>query len=308
MKIAVIGVGAMGSVYAGLLADAGNEIWAIDVWSEHINAIRDRGLRVEGKSGDRTVKIAATTDAQEAGPCDLVIIATKAMHVEAAAVAAKTIIRDNTTVLTIQNGIGSFEKVAATIGKEKITIGVAGGFGASIKAPGHVHHNGMELIRLGEMAGPVTTRLDKVAEVWSNAGFNVKTYDDIERMVWEKLICNVCFSGVCTISKSQIKEVLGDHGLWQIAQGCATEAYQVARANENKVSFEDPISYVQAFGEKMANARPSLLFDHLEVRASEIDEINGAIVRVGANTLVTTPFNSVITALVIAKETRLGVR
>ena len=308
MKIAVIGVGAMGSVYAGLLADAGYEIWAIDIWREHIDAIRDRGLRVEGKSGDRTVKIAATTDAQEAGPCDLVIIATKAMHVEAAALAAKPIIGNNTTVLTIQNGIGSFEKVAATIGKEKITIGVAGGFGASIKAPGHVYHNGMELIRLGEMAGPVTTRLDKVAEVWSNAGFNVKTYDDIERMVWEKLICNVCFSGVCTVSKSQIKGVLGDHGLWQIAKGCATEAYQVARAKEIKVSFEDPISYAQAFGEKMPNARPSMLLDHMEGRASEIDAINGAIVREGANTQVTTPFNSVITALVIAKETRLGVR
>ena len=308
MKIAVIGVGAMGSVYAGLLADAGYEIWAIDVWREHIDAIRDRGLRVEGKSGDRTVKIAATTDAQEAGPCDLVIIATKAMHVEAAAVAAKPIIGNNTTVLTIQNGIGSFEKVAATLGKEKITVGVAGGFGASIKAPGHVHHNGMELIRLGEMAGPVTTRLDKVAEVWSNAGFNVKTYDDIERMVWEKLICNVCFSGVCTVSKSQIKGVLGDHGLWQIAKGCATEAYQVARAKDIKVSFEDPISYVKAFGEKMPNSRPSMLLDHMEGRASEIDVINGAIVREGADTQVTTPFNSVITALVIAKETRLGVR
>ncbi|MFP6718495.1 MAG: 2-dehydropantoate 2-reductase N-terminal domain-containing protein, partial [Alphaproteobacteria bacterium] len=92
MKIAVIGVGAMGSVYAGLLADAGNEVWAIDVWREHIDAIRDRGLRIEGKSGDRTVKIAATMDAQEAGHCDLVIIATKAMHVDAAAVAAKPII------------------------------------------------------------------------------------------------------------------------------------------------------------------------------------------------------------------------
>ena len=308
MKIAVIGVGAMGSVYAGLLADAGNEVWAIDVWREHIDAIRDRGLRIEGKSGDRTVKIAATMDAQEAGHCDLVIIATKAMHVDAAAVAAKPIIRNNTTVLTIQNGIGSFEKVAAKLGKEKITIGVAGGFGASITAPGHVHHNGMELIRLGEMAGPVTTRLDKVAEVWSDAGFNVKTYDDIQPMVWEKLICNVCFSGVCTVSESQIKEVLGDHDLWQIAKGCATEAYQVARAKDIKVSFEDPISYVKAFGEKMPNARPSMLLDHMEGRATEIDVINGAIVREGADTQVTTPFNAVITALVIAKETRLGLR
>ena len=127
-------------------------------------------------------------------------------------------------------------------------------------------------------------------------------------MVWEKLICNVCFSGVCTVSKSQIKEVLGDRGLWEIAKGCATEAYQIARAKEIKVSIENPVSYVQAFGEKMPNARPSMLLDHMEGRASEIDAINGAIVREGANIQFATPFNSVITALVIAKETRLGVR
>ena len=85
MRIAVVGTGAMGSVYAGLLAAAGNEVWAIDTWQEHIDSIRERGLRVEGASGDRTVRLDATTDASEPGPCDLVIIATKAAGVASAA-------------------------------------------------------------------------------------------------------------------------------------------------------------------------------------------------------------------------------
>ena len=82
MKIAIVGCGAMGSVYAGLFAAAGNEVWAIDRWREHVEAMRSAGLRLEGASGDRTVKVNATTEAKEAGPCDLVILATKAMHVE----------------------------------------------------------------------------------------------------------------------------------------------------------------------------------------------------------------------------------
>ena len=85
MKIAVVGAGAMGSVYAGLLAEAGNEVWAIDTWQEHVETIAARGLRVEGASGDRIVTLNATTDPGEAGVADLVVIATKASNVEAAA-------------------------------------------------------------------------------------------------------------------------------------------------------------------------------------------------------------------------------
>ena len=88
MKIAIIGCGAMGSVYAALLADSGNDVWAIDTWEEHISAIRSNGLRVEGASGDRTVSMNATTNASDAGECELIIVATKASGVPAAAVAA----------------------------------------------------------------------------------------------------------------------------------------------------------------------------------------------------------------------------
>ena len=308
MKIAVVGAGAMGSVYAGLLGDAGNEVWAIDVWKEHVDAIRDKGLRIEGKSGDRTVRIKATTTPKNVGPCDLVVIATKAMHVESAATSARSLIGDETSVLTIQNGLGSFEKVAAVLGEKRVTIGVAGGFGASIKGPGHAHHNGMELIRLGEINGPVTSRLLSIESVWSDAGFKVKAYDDIKRMVWEKLICNVCFSGICTVSESQIGQVLEDSELWKIAKGCAEEAYQVSLAKGIQLSFKKPVPYVQAFGQKMPHARPSMLLDHIEGRRSEIEAINGAIVREGIKNRISTPFNTVITSLVLAKESKLGLR
>ena len=99
MKIAIIGCGAMGSVYAALLADAGNEVWAIDTWQEHIDAINKNGLRVEGASGDRTVKINASADAIDAGECDLIIVATKASGVATAAQAAKMIAGPNSCLL-----------------------------------------------------------------------------------------------------------------------------------------------------------------------------------------------------------------
>src|SRR5262245_23086515 len=101
MKLAIVGAGAMGSVYAGILGDAGNEVWAVDVWPEHVEAIRRDGLTVEGASGSRTVRIDATTDPEEVGICDLVVIATKAMHVEAAAAGARALVGPDTVVLRL---------------------------------------------------------------------------------------------------------------------------------------------------------------------------------------------------------------
>src|SRR3982750_2153820 len=106
MKIAIVGTGAMGSVYAALFASAGHEVWAIDRWREHVDAMREKGLRLEGASGDRTVRVQATTNAKEAGPCDLVILATKAMHVEEAASSLAPLLTPDTPVLSIQNGLG----------------------------------------------------------------------------------------------------------------------------------------------------------------------------------------------------------
>ena len=306
MRIAIIGTGAMGSVYAGLLADAGLDVWAVDSWADHIEAIRRDGLRVSGASGERTAKLNATTDAREAGPADLVIIATKAHNVEDAARAARDIVSPQGTVLTIQNGLGSADRVADIVGRDKTMIGVVGGFGASMKAPGHVHHNGWEFVRLGEFDGGLTPRLEEIAEVWKKGGFKVLLFQDIHQLVWEKFICNVAFSGTCTMTNLTIGEVLANPDAFKVAAGCASEAYAVAKAKGINVDIEDPVAYVRAFGEKIPGARPSMLLDHLAGRRSEIDVINGAVPRVGAEVGVPTPVNETVVALVRARESAFG--
>jgi len=308
MKIAVLGCGAMGSVYAALLAAAGHDVWAIDSWREHVQAMRTRGLRLEGASGDRTVAVHATTEPAEAGRCDLVIIATKAMHVEQAARSAGPLIGPNTPVLSIQNGLGGPDTAAGVLGRDRVLVGVVGGFGASMRGPGHAHHNGWELVRLGEFGGPATPRLEKIAEVWRSGGFRVKCFDDIDQLVWEKLICNVCFSGTCAITERTIIEVVEDADTWECASGCAREAFAVAKARGIRVEIDDPVRYVRDFGMKIPHARPSMLLDHMAGRMSEIDAINGAIPVAALAVGVAAPYNTVISALVRAKERRMGVR
>ena len=307
MRIAIIGTGAMGSVYAGLLADAGLDVCAVDIWTEHIDTIRREGLRVSGASGEHIAKLRATTTARQAGPADLVIIATKASGVEAAAQDARQILAPGGVVLTIQNGLGSAERVASIIGEERTMIGVVGGFGASIKAPGHVHHNGWEFVRLGEYGGgKITPRLEGVAEIWKRGGFRVLLSEDIHQLVWEKFICNVAFSGTCTLTGLTIGEVLANPDAFEVASGCAAEAYAVAKAKKIAVDISDPVAYVRAFGEKIPGARPSMLLDHLAGRRSEIDVINGAVPRVGAEVGVAAPINETIVALVRARESTFG--
>jgi len=306
VKIAIVGCGAMGSVYAGLFASAGHEVWAIDRWAEHVEAMRKNGLRLEGKSGDRTVQVHATTDAKDAGTCDLVILATKAMHVAPAAESVKALLGRDTPVLSIQNGLGGPEAAAEILGRERVMVGVVGGFGASMKGPGHAHHNGMELVRLGEFGGPITPRLKKVEETWSGAGFRVKVFDDIDQLVWEKLICNCAYSGPCGIMEVTIAQVMNDLDLSRVSAACATEGYAVAKAKGVKLGFTDPVVYVRDFGSKIPNARPSVLLDLMAGRKSEIDVINGSIPRVGKQVGVAAPVNEAITALVKAKETKLG--
>lgn len=152
MKIAIMGCGAMGSVYAGLLAANGHEVIAVDRWAEHVQAMSEQGLRVEGASGDRVARLRAYREAP-AEPVDLIIIAVKAAQAGSAAAQARAMLGPDTLVLTIQNGLGSADSVAEAIGAERLAVGIAAAFGASLSGPGHVHHNGMSAVRMGAYAG-----------------------------------------------------------------------------------------------------------------------------------------------------------
>ena len=302
MKIAIIGCGAMGSIYAGLMADAGYEVWAVDVWEEHIKTIQQQGLRVEGASGDRTVKVNATTNAADVGPCDLVIVATKAAGVEMAAKAAVSLCRPDTIILTIQNGLGAAERIAQSIDTSQVMIGVVGGFGASMKGPAHAHHNGMQQVRIGEMNGGVSERLEKVVEVWSTSGFNAKGYPDIHQMIWEKFICNVTYSGPSTVTGMRLGQIIETPDAWAIASGCAKEADAVARAKGIDLGFEDVETYVRDFGMNIPNSFPSMQQDHAAGRKSEIDAINGIVPVQAATVGLEAPMNLTVASIIRARE------
>jgi len=292
----------MGSVYAALMADAGHQVYAITLWPDHAAAMAANGLRVEGASGDRTVRLHARTTPDDIGPCDLVVIATKAFDVEAAARACLPLLGPKTPVQTIQNGLGSAERVAPIVGPDRLIVGVVGGFGASMRGPGHVHHNGMEMVRFGAYAGLPRPGLDAAAAIWRSAGFAVKLFDDIDRMVWEKLIMNVAFSGPSCLTGLTIGEIMDNPEAWRVARRCAEEAIAVAAARRIDLQVGDPLDHIRRLGGRIPQARPSMLLDHLAGRRSEIDVINGAIPREAAKVGLAAPVNGTVVALVKARE------
>ena len=303
MKIAIFGVGAMGSVYAGLMAEAGHEVWAVDIWQDHVDAINRSGLRVEGASGDRVVPgIRATTSAADVGACGLYVLATKAAGVGPAAESIAPLMGPESIVITIQNGLGAGERIAQYMATDRVLLGVADGFGASMKGPGHVHHNAMNLIRVGEMNGGMSERLERITGVWQEAGFNARAFEDIDQLIWGKYICNVTFSGPCTVFDYTLGELMVDPAAWAIAQGCALEVYALGKAKHINFTFDDPVDYVSAFGLKMPDARPSMLLDHHAGRPPEIDAINGMAVELGRQLDIPTPYNEVLSAIIRHRE------
>ncbi len=303
LKIAIVGCGAMGSVYAALFREAGHEVWAIDTWCEHVEAIRRHGLRLDGVSGNRVVAgIHADTVAANAGRCDLVVIATKADGVASAAASIAPLLGDDTAVITIQNGLGAGERIREHVDPGRVLLGVAEAFGASVVGPGHAHHNSMKMIRLGELNGGASERLSRLTALWAQAGFNAAGFEDIEQLVWEKFICNVAFSAPCTLFQRTMGEVLADPAAWHVSASCAREAYAAGRALGVAIRFDDPVAYVRDFGARMPAARPSMLLDHIARRVSEIDAINGMVPVVSARLGLSAPANELVSAAVRARE------
>ncbi|MFV0315416.1 MAG: ketopantoate reductase family protein [Microthrixaceae bacterium] len=303
MKIAIVGTGAMGAIYAGLLADAGNEVWAVDTWDEHLEVIAGRGLSVSGASGDRVVKgIHVASTPAEVGPADLWVIATKAADVDAVTGPIAALLRPDDVVMPFQNGIGAGERVAAVIPEAQIVIGIAEGFGSSIPEPGAVHHNGMRLIRIGDMGGGLTDRALGLEELWRDAGFNARAFADVEVMVWEKFICNVTCSAPTAAFDMTVGEVMGNPDTRAVALGCTLEAHRLAVARGVDLPFEDPIAYVTDFAASIPDASPSMRLDHLARRRSEVDVINGAVVDMSREAGFDAPYNETLCAVLRARE------
>ena len=303
MKIAVIGAGAMGSIYASFLAQSNNDVLAIDLLEDHIKAINTNGLRVSGFSGDKTVKnIKVSKDINDAKGYELFIIATKAAGVGPVASKLSKVVSKDSIILTIQNGLGAGERIASFMPTDNILLGVAQGFGASMIGPGHAHHNNMSMIRIGEMNGGITQRLENLVQLWCDAGFNAKSFEDIEQLIWEKFVCNVAWSGSCSVFKKTLGQVMENEDMFNIAKGCALEARKMGDLRKVNFTFDDTVDYITEFGKKLLNSKPSMLQDVEAKRLSEIDAINGMVVTLGKEHNIETPYNTAVSSIIKAQE------
>ena len=190
MRIAVVGAGAMGSLFGGLLAEAGEDVVLVDIWEEHVRAINERGLHIKGVSGDRVVRVRATTKHAEVGVVDLVLFQVKSYATEKAIRDALPMIGERTVVLTLQNGLGNVEKIAAVVGRERVLAGTTA-HGATVLGPGEIYHAGRGPTVIGEVDGRITDRVKAIAATFNRAGIETEVTDNIMGAIWTKMLANV---------------------------------------------------------------------------------------------------------------------
>lgn len=298
MKVTVLGAGAMGCLFGGLLAENGIPVWLVDIWEEHVDAINQRGLTIEGIGGERVIKnIRATTDLKEVSGTDLLLVFVKSTATEAAIKGAKALVGSNTLVLTLQNGLGNVEKLQKVVGEDRVIAGVTS-HGSTLLGPGHIRHAGEGDTYVGEVRGGKTGRIEGIADLFNNAGIKCSIADNILSLIWSKLVVNVGINAITAITGLRNGEILQHPGAEEILELAVNEAVEVARARGIQLQYPDPVGHVKEVCRLTAQNRSSMLQDVLNRRKTEIDMINGAVVREGQKVGVDTPVNRVLTNLV----------
>jgi 2-dehydropantoate 2-reductase len=303
MKIGIIGAGAMGSLYGAKLSTVkGNEIHLLDIWMEHIDAINNFGLIVEKDNEEcRHFDIKATISSEDVGICDLVIVFVKSTLTGSAVEKNSHVFGPDTIVLTLQNGLGNIDKIGEKVGYQNIIAGTTA-HGATLLAPGKIKHAGEGKTILGELSGKESERIQVVAKVFRDAGFDTLVSNNVIGLVWEKLIVNVGINALTALTGLLNGELLKHQELLSVMEGAVGEAVQVAKKKGIFINLQDPITYTKNVCMATATNKSSMLQDILNHKATEIDSINGAIVEAGESVGIETPVNRTLTNLIRFKE------
>lgn len=300
MRIAVVGSGAMGSLFGGMLAEAGEEVTLVDVWEEHVRAINERGLRVRGVGGERTIRVAATTKPGEVGPMDLILIFVKSYDTEKAAVDALPMASGETVFLTLQNGLGNAEKIAEVAGGHRVVAGVTAQ-GSTLLGPGEIRHAGVGVTTIGEQNDSTTARILRIEEAFNRAGLATEVSASILDTVWSKVLVNVGINAITALTGLRNGELLVFPEIRGVMRRAVLEALDVAEAKGVRIAM-DPVEKVYEVAEATAANRSSMLQDIDRCRRTEVWALNGAIVEMGHRLGVDTPVNEVLTAAVVGLE------
>ena len=307
MKIVIIGAGAMGGLFAARLAAAGEDVSVVDVWAEHVEAIRTQGLILEtGEGVINALPAAASRSEDLAVAADLVIIFVKSAMTAAAARSAQSLLAPAGRVLTLQNGLGNAETIAAVVGAEKVLAGTTAQ-GATLLAPGRIRHGGRGDTHIGRLAGPADDFCREAAAILTRAGIPAFAEDAVQSLIWGKLVINAGINALTALLRYGNGQLNDHEETRELVKLAVTEAVQVAAAAKIPLPYGDAVEKVLAVAAATATNRSSMLQDILHGRISEIDAINGALVREGLRLAVPTPVNRTLTLLIKALEKNQGI-
>ena len=299
MKICFLGSGALGSAIGGALCEAGADVHLIDAWQAHVDAMNRDGLTLREQGVDRKVKVKAAASADGIGPVDLVIVLVKSFHTREAVEKARSIVGPNTVVVSLQNGLGHEDIIAEVVGREHV-LGGKTYLGGVLLAPGHVIAGlkGKETI-VGELDGRVTDRVQRIADTFNRAGLEMIVSDNIIGTMWDKLLINVATGALAGITRLPYGGLYNVPEVRACALAAVAEGISVARACGVKLSYDDPEGpWLKAADGLPAEFKTSLLQSLEKGSKTEIDFINGSVVRWGEKCGVPTPVNQALVACV----------
>lgn len=308
MNISIIGTGAMGSLFGARLSHV-SDVAVMGTWTEAVQAIRRDGIQVEGEG---TFRMHAASDPDDAPPADLAILLVKTYQTPRAAEWAGRTLKPTGVALTIQNGLGNVETLAARVGVDRAMLGVTTQ-GATLIGPGHVRSGGRGMTHLGflpiERAAPRDWSADSLAyevtALFNAAGFHSVVSEDVEGLAWGKVIINAAINPLTAILRVPNGALAESDDTLDLMGSIVAEAVAVAKACHISLPYPNPFERVKAVAQATATNYSSMLQDVLRSRPTEIDAINGKIVEHGQKAGVPTPINAALTALVRAIEKNL---
>jgi len=312
VKIGILGAGAMGSIVGAHLKKGGGEVWFIDVFKEHINAIKEKGLymEIEDEPGPQTVfPDGAVTGGSEVGVCDAVVILVKCVDLETAVETNQELFGKDTVVLALQNGVGSADILSKYFDGDHLGVGVLKS-SANITGPGKIigrtrFPNSPKGIYFSPINQDTPYRgvFEELERLLCEGGMPAELSDRTEQFIWDKLVDNVMQNGIAALLNLAIEDSRGHEDGWLLMRELARETCEVAKAKGIELDLD---SYWKDKGDKPPYDRSrvkafhyvSALFDSVQKRKTEIDFLNGTVVREGKKYGIPTPYNETVWRLV----------
>ena len=307
MKIVVSGPGAIGLLFASYLCKSKHEVWLLDKDKARADRLNREGISIDGVSGKWQARPRVCANPGDIGQCNLFLVCVKSYDTEKLIKYARPVISPDCAVLTLQNGIGNVEIITEMLRERDVFAGSTSQ-GANQVEPGRLRHAGFGETIIGRIDGKLTSQLRQIRELFNGVGIPTRLSRDIKGILWSKLIINVGINALTAITHLKNGQLLGFEGTKSIMRQAVFEATKVAKRKRIRLQFDDALTKVEAVCTATANNISSMLVDILKKKRSEIDFINGVIVRQGQSLGIPTPINCLLVDLVKTIESSYSIR